>query len=69
MIKSKNGIVTVNAKSKEELMADLVIIVNSLKEKYGEKDVREAVEFGFKNEEEIILLFFRSILEAASKGI
>ena len=62
MIKSSKGLVEIDDSSNVEIMADLVCIVNSMKEKFGEEDVREAVEFGLKSEKEVELLLLEKLL-------
>lgn len=62
MIKSSKGMVELNASSKAEIMADLACIIKLMKEKFGEEDVREAVESGLKSDEDIALLLLEKMI-------
>lgn len=68
MIKSSKGLVELDDSSKVEIMADLACIVKSMKEKFGEEDVREAVEYGLKSDEEIALLLLEKMISILRGG-
>lgn len=64
MIKSSKGMVDISGSGETEIMADLACIIKTLKEKFGEENVREAVELGTKSDEEVELLLLEKMISS-----